>query len=61
MLSFWVFTCLSSIVDSGTLAITIQSNHSYVVIGVWQQILQHGCGLWYHNLHTKSDICINAV
>lgn len=58
---FWVLTCLSSITDSWTLAITIQSNHPYIVIGGWEQLLQHGCGAWYHNLHTKSDIGVSAA
>lgn len=53
---FWVLTCLSSVTDSWTLAIAIHSNHSYIVIGVWEQLLQQGCGPWYHNLHPKNEM-----
>lgn len=48
-----ILTCLSSITDSGSLAIAVQGNHSNVVRSVWEQLLQCGCGggAWYQNLH----------
>lgn len=48
-----LLTCLSSITDSGSLAIAVQGNHSNVVRSVWEQLLQQGCGggAWYQNLH----------
>lgn len=58
---FWVLTCLSSVTDSWTLAVTIQSNHSHIVISVWEQLLQEGCGPWYHDLHPKNDVGVSTV
>lgn len=48
-----VLTCLSGVTDSWSFTITIQGNHSHIVISVWDQLLQQGRGggSWYQNLH----------
>lgn len=50
-------TCLSVVSDSGSFAVAVQGNHSNIVISVWEQLLQQGCGggPWYHNLHKHTE------
>lgn len=47
-----VLTCLSGITNSGSFAIAIQCNHSNIIVGVWEQLLQQGLvdGPWHQNL-----------
>lgn len=57
-----VLTCLSSITDSGSFAITVQGNHSNIIGSVWEQLLQQGSGPWHHDLHRdKSGISALAA